>query len=129
MSIKNQNLDNLSTYELHDLIITRFSLALDQMSIPITLIFAYFTVAYVVGKTLSKLQLYAITTVYSFFVLSLFLVSVKLWMVADELFIYRDGVGHLVHMMTAPASIFLGWALSIVFMIDCRNKNKNKNKL
>jgi hypothetical protein len=124
MSIKRQDLDSLSAYELSDLIITRLSLASDQMSIPITLIFAYFTVAYVVGKTLSKLQLYSITTVYSVFVLSMCLLSVRLWMAAEELFMYRDGVGHLVHMMTVPASIFLGWALSIVFMIDCRNKNK-----
>jgi hypothetical protein len=124
MSIKRQDLDNLSTYELHDLIIDRTTLSLDQMSISITLIFAYFTVSYVVGKSLSKLQLYAITTVYSVFVLSGCLLSVKLWMATNELVMYRDGVSQLVHMMTAPASLFLGWALSIVFMIDCRNKNK-----
>jgi hypothetical protein len=124
MSIKNQNLDNLSTYELHDLIIDRTTLSLDQMSISVTVIFAYFTVSYVVGKSLNKLQLYSITTVYSLFVLSMCLLSVRLWIATNELIMYRDGVSQLVHMMTSPALIFVGWALSIVFMIDCRNKNK-----
>jgi hypothetical protein len=124
MSIKNQNLDNLSTYELHDLIIDRTTLSLDQMSISVTVIFAYFTVSYVVGKSLNKLQLYSITTVYSLCVLSMCLLSVRLWIATNELVMFRDGVSQLVHMMTSPALIFVGWALSIVFMIDCRNKNK-----
>jgi hypothetical protein len=124
MSIKNQNLDNLSTYELHDLIIDRTTLSLDQMSISVTVIFAYFTVSYVVGKSLNKLQLYSITTVYSLCVLSMCLLSVRSWIATNELVMYRDGVSQLVHMMTSPALIFVGWALSIVFMIDCRNKNK-----
>jgi hypothetical protein len=126
MSIKRQDLDSLSAYELNDLIVDRLTLAVEVSSVCITLIFAYFTVAYVVGKTVNKVQLYSFTTVYSLFILSSCGLSMKMWMAANELFMYRDGVGHLVHMMTAPASLFLGWALSIVFMIDCRNKNKNK---
>jgi hypothetical protein len=122
--IKLQDLDNLSTYELNDLIIDTFAVALDLIPILLTLIFAYFTVAYVVGKKLSKLQLYSFTTVYSIFVLSGCGFSVILWMRADELLVHRDGVSSLAHSLTVPASSFLGWILSIVFMIDCRNKNK-----
>jgi hypothetical protein len=124
MSIKHNDLDNLSTYEFSDLLVDRLALAVEVSSVCITLIFAYFTVAYVVGKKVNKVQLYSFTTVYSLFVLSICGLSMKMWMAADELLVHRDGVSHLVHMMTAPASIFLGWALSIVFMIDCRNKNK-----
>jgi hypothetical protein len=122
--IKLQDLDNLSTYELNDLIIDTFAVALDLIPILLTLIFAYFTVSYVVGKKLSKLQLYSFTTVYSIFVLSGCGFSVILWMRADELLVHRDGVSSLAHSLTVPASSFLGWILSIVFMIDCRNKNK-----
>jgi hypothetical protein len=122
--IKRQDLDNLSTYELNDLIIDSIAVALDLIPILLTLLFAYFTVAYVVGKKLSKLQLYSFTTVYSIFVLSGCGFSVILWMRADELLVHRDGVSSLAHSLTVPASTFLGWVLSIVFMIDCRNKNK-----
>jgi hypothetical protein len=55
---------DMSLYEYQDVIASKWALFFAGFSLYLTLLFAYLTVAYVVGKKLSRFQLIAITAIY-----------------------------------------------------------------
>lgn len=57
----------MSTYEINELIYSGISTAFEIVAIFLTVLFAYFAVAYFVGKRLSRFQVTTITLVYSAF--------------------------------------------------------------
>lgn len=118
-----KELEQLSYYELSELILLTYSLLIEQVSVLLTVVFAYFVVAYLTGKKLSAFQLSAVTIVYSTFCLvaigGYWSLSIRLW----NLFYFREGEVPL----TLFASFFvciLGWLLSLAFMIHTRYKDK-----
>ena len=114
-----RNLDTLTTFELAELILHTLSVSIDQFALILTLIFAYFTVGYMVGKKLSKFQLYSVTLVYSGVTIYCILIFTALGIRVQELVVYRDGAYSL-HWMVATISCFAGWVLSILFMMHSR---------
>ncbi|MFT5396791.1 MAG: hypothetical protein ACI85N_001997 [Gammaproteobacteria bacterium] len=113
------NLDTLTTFELSELILHTLSVSIDQLTLVLTFIFAYFTVGYLVGKKLSKFQLYSVTLVYSGVTIFGILIFATLGIRVQELVVYRDGAYSL-HWMVSTILCFAGWVLSILFMMHSR---------
>jgi len=101
----------------------KISPSLTKTIAEILLMFAYFTMAYVVGKKLSKLQLYAITLVYSGFTIFGILIFASLGIRIQELMVYRDA-GSSLHWLVSTTFCLGGWVLSILFMMHTRNNNE-----
>ena len=114
-----RSLDSLSTFELSELILHTLSVSIEQLTLILTFIFAYFTVAYLVGKKLSNSQLYSVTLVYSGFTIFGILIFSSLGIRVQELVVYKDG-GYSLHWMVSSAFCFGGWVLSILFMMHSR---------
>ncbi len=57
----------MSVFEVNDLIYTGFSTGFEILALYLTILFAYFAMAYLVGKRLNFFQVSAVTLVYSAF--------------------------------------------------------------
>jgi hypothetical protein len=116
-----QALDSYSSFELSELILMTLSTSIEQMTLFLTVLFAYFAVAYLVGKKLSIFQLYSITFVYSAFSLVAIAAFIEIGQYLEMLLVYRDGETPISWII--PTSIcVIGWILSIAFMVHSRRK-------
>ena len=117
-----EDLEQISYYELSDLILLTYSTLIDQLSVFLTVLFAYFIVAYLIAKKLSVFQLSAVSLVYSAFCIvaigGYWSLSIRLW----HLVYFRDG--------DVPITLFasfgvcvVGWLLSLAFMLHARYKD------
>lgn len=93
-----------------------------------TIISAYLVVAYFIGPSLSRFQLYAITILYTAFCLGpiagFYVAAVDLKALG-----HGGGILHTVeHPWIVPVIMVAGWTLSIIFMINARSSNpQNRN--
>ncbi|MGI9290411.1 MAG: hypothetical protein ACR2QG_03930 [Gammaproteobacteria bacterium] len=115
-------LEQVSYYELSELILLTYSTLIEQLTVFLTVVFAYFVVAYLVGKKLSIFQICAVTLVYSAFCLialgGYFALSERLW----NLVFFRDGEVPLILSASFWVCV-IGWLLSLVFMLHARYKS------
>ena len=126
MSIDKKTLadfESLSYYELSDLILATYSTLIEQLSVLLTVVFAYFVIAYLIAKKLSAFQLASVTIVYSGFCLVALAgylnLTVRLW----DLVYFRDGEVSIALYVSAAVCIF-GWLLSLSFMFYTRYKSE-----
>ncbi len=93
-----------------------------------TLISAYLVVAYLVGPKLSKFQVWAISIIYTAFLLG---PIAGFYVAVLDLKAVNHGGGNL-HSVEfpwiVPLIMLFGWALSIAFMIDARKKKKTADE-
>lgn len=115
------DISSLSTYEISELTMLTVSTSIDQLMLIITVIFAYFAVAYLVGDKLTRFQLYSITFVYSSFTFVAIYVMAGLSQRISRLIAYSQGDFQLLWYIP-PLLCFSGWVLSIAFMIHSRNQ-------
>ena len=116
------DLGSLTYYELSELILLTYSTMIEQLTVFLTVLFAFFVISYLVAKKLSVFQLTAVTLVYSAFcivaIAGFWNLSTRLW----NLVYFRDGEVP----MALAASVWvcvIGWILSLVFMVHARLKN------
>jgi hypothetical protein len=116
------DLEQISYYELSELVLINYSTLIEQLSVFITVLFAYFAVAYLVAKKISAFQLLAVTFVYSAFSIvaigGYWSLSVRLW----NLMYFRDGEVPIT-LFASFAVCVVGWLLSLAFMFHARYKN------
>jgi hypothetical protein len=117
-----QALESYSSYELAELILGTLSTGIEQLTLFLTVLFAYFAVAYLVGKKLTKFQLYSITFVYSAFQLVAVVTFMSLQQRLEVLLVFRDGETPISWVIPSSVCI-VGWLLSIVFMVHSRKSN------
>ena len=115
---------DISYFELSELVLMTYSTMMEQLTVFISVMFAYFAVAYLVGKKLSSFQLFAITLVYSAFSLIAIFGIWRLSTRLGELLIFRDGESS-VALMGSVITCTVAWALSIVFMFHSRKQEDN----
>ena len=83
--------EGMNYFEFSELILLTYSTMIEQLTVFLTVLFAYFAVAYLVAKKLSTFQLLAVTLVYSLFQL---IAIYGIWALSDrlgELLTIRDG--------------------------------------
>jgi hypothetical protein len=110
-----------SEFELAELILMTISTGIEQLNQFLTVLFAYFLVAYLVGKKLSSFQLFAITFVYSVFSFIAVFAFAGLQLSLLQMLEFRDGVS-LLPWFAPPLTCFAAWMLSIIFMIHSRRR-------
>jgi hypothetical protein len=117
-----QALESYNSFELAELTLMTLSTSLEQLTLFLTVLFAYFAVAYLVGKKLSIFQLYSITFVYSAFSLIAIVTFMSLNQRLEALLLFRNGDTPIPWIL--PTSVcFVGWILSIAFMVHSRKKD------
>ena len=113
------DLQQLSYYELSELVLLTYSTLIDQLTVLLTVIFGYFIMAYFVGSKLKRFQVWTVSLVYSAFCLiaigGYYSLTVRLW----NLVYFRDG-DVPVTLVASFCICLIGWLLSLVFMIDAR---------
>jgi hypothetical protein len=110
---------SISVLELTELSLSVYSTMLEQLTLLVSVIFAYFATAYVVGSKLSNIQLSTITLVYSAFVF------VGIFGYAQMALSLGNMNYILYEMSTIPTTLsiwvcILAWIVSIVFMVHTR---------
>jgi len=117
-------LGDISYFELSELVLMTYSTMIEQLTVFISVLFAYFAVAYLVGKKLSGFQLFAVTLVYSAFSLIAIFGIWRLSSRLGELLILRDGETSAA-LLASVITCTVAWVLSIVFMFHSRNQEDN----
>lgn len=114
----------MSNYELQDAIHSSSSFLIELYTLCLTVIFAYLVVAFLVGKQLTKLQLFSISIIYSVFLLILIVI---VYQTIGELYTRVgvrqgfEGVNFWLHILVPL--LFLGsWLLSLIFMNHSRSQ-------
>ena len=115
------DLEELTYYELSDLILSTYATMLDQFSVFQSVLFAYFVMAYLLAKKLSVFQLSSVSLVYSAFcivaIAGYFNLADRLW----DFVYFRDGEVSVALYSSAVVCI-VGWLISLIFMLHARYK-------
>jgi hypothetical protein len=119
-----EELQQLTYYELSELVLLTYSTLIDQLSVLLTVLFGYFVASYLVAKKLSLFQVWAVSLVYSAFCIvaigGYLSLTVRLW----NLVYFRDGDVPVTLFASFLVCVF-GWLLSVAFMINARYKTES----
>ena len=113
----------MSKYELADLQLSMIANNSDIFAIFISLLFAYFALAYIEGNRLSMFQLTSITFVYS---AAMLIQMYTMWDLLSNLNVINFvllGQGYATATYVYAAILISAWITSIVFMVQTRRKN------
>ena len=112
-----------SKFELTEMYFWSQDLIALQMSLIMTVLFAYLALTYFAGRKLGKTEIVSVTviyTVYYFYSLSAFTGNLRFgMMIADRLF----NLDSMWNVYAMPALITLGWAISILYMYRTRRQD------
>ncbi|MFK7864550.1 MAG: hypothetical protein AB8B95_10040 [Pseudohongiellaceae bacterium] len=117
-----ESLNAATYYELTELMLIFQEARQEQVTLMISCLTGYVVAAHLVAGKLSKIQVFAISAIYTIFLFVLVLGYYSLGMDANEATIARDGTDNS-SIYTLMSWIFvLAWLLSILFMYQSRKK-------
>ena len=112
--------EQMSSFELQDLMLTYNSTLLEQSTVFMSGLFAYLACAYFVGKKLTRFQLASITAIYSVFSINLVVGHFVIANTAVDLLLFLTGKDQYAVYATFGVSLVAAFLLSIVFMLHTR---------
>lgn len=111
----------MTNYELGELSMSMLSNVNQSLSIYVSVLFAYLAVAYLAGSKLSQFQLYAISGIYSIFMISQ-IASLYIQVTSQqELVSYMTEMDNSVIVYSSLFLWVVSWVVSLVFMNQSRS--------